>query len=466
MDARQATGIPGLDTILGGGLLPGSCTMVSGGPGTGKTTLGLQFLCGGVHRQEGGVYFTFEELPEQIYRDAAAFGWDLPALEQAGRLQVICISPEVLLREAQSVDGLLDQLGARVGMRRAVVDSLNLLREACAPLEDLRRCFYLLRNAFRRLHVTSVMLFEEPPRGQPDPTEFVADTLIRLSSDRIGRHRVRHLEVYKHRGSAYYPGQHIFVLNQAGLRLIPAYNPVHDLGTTAVVPTGISRLDQCLGGGLVRGHTYVLNVDNRCRYRMLLGAMIAAHLGQGDGLISGLSSDAPGDLWATLRLFGHDLQELGRAGRWLGLSNPRHLAPTELEPYLLRVGASMPQNREHWTEAILERACGRAGHAQHWLGTADLNTATPEWGADWMLENWTRFTTAARHFHHVIVTLCNSDEMGPAMTSFFQRTADGIFTTWFDGRYQYLQVVKSAGGTVSEPLVMEYISAPPFIALW
>ena len=65
-----------------------------------------------------------------------------------------------------------------------------------------------------------------------------------------------------------------------------------------------------------------------------------------------------------------------------------------------------------------------------------------------------------------ILGICNFEEMGPAMSAFVQRNAEGILRTWFDGRYQYLQVQKAPNGRVSEPMVIEYTDAPPYLALW
>jgi len=75
---RVKTGIVGLDEMLGGGFLPQSANLVEGAPGTGKTTIALQFIYNGIIQfDEPGIVISFEEFPTQYYHDAAQFGWDL-----------------------------------------------------------------------------------------------------------------------------------------------------------------------------------------------------------------------------------------------------------------------------------------------------------------------------------------------------------------------------------------------------
>ena len=78
---RVATGIAGLDEMLSGGFIPGSAILLRGAPGTGKTTLALQYLLHGARNGEPGLLISFEEFPQSLHRDAASLGWDLNELE-------------------------------------------------------------------------------------------------------------------------------------------------------------------------------------------------------------------------------------------------------------------------------------------------------------------------------------------------------------------------------------------------
>ena len=91
--SKVSTKIAGLDEILEGGLPQGRTTVVSGGPGSGKTVLGLEFLCRGAAADEPGVFVTFEEGAKAIRRNAMSMGWNLPALEKAGKMAIVGFSP-------------------------------------------------------------------------------------------------------------------------------------------------------------------------------------------------------------------------------------------------------------------------------------------------------------------------------------------------------------------------------------
>ena len=104
LDERVATGVAGLDEMLGGGLPRASATVVQGGTGTGKTLLGLQFLLEGARNGEPGIHFALEETAGQLRSIARGLGWDLRPLEESGLLTLSYVSPVEL-----STDRFLDR---------------------------------------------------------------------------------------------------------------------------------------------------------------------------------------------------------------------------------------------------------------------------------------------------------------------------------------------------------------------
>src|SRR2546430_12306437 len=138
---RQKTGIVELDAMLHGGFLERDAVMVAGSAGTGKTTLSLQHLVNGITKfGEPGICLTFEQLPDQIYRDAENFGWDLRKLETENKLRVVCTSPDLLL-DPEGEEQLLGETIKELRPRRMVIDSLNHL-EMYVPRGDLRKEAY------------------------------------------------------------------------------------------------------------------------------------------------------------------------------------------------------------------------------------------------------------------------------------------------------------------------------------
>ena len=123
---RIKSGIPGLDEMLNGGFLPYSANLVEGAPGTGKSTLGMQFIYNGITRfDQPGLILTFEEFPLQYYSDGESFGWDLRSLEKAGKLRVIMTSPEVSHASLAQVDSHIQSVIAEMGATRILVYSLS-----------------------------------------------------------------------------------------------------------------------------------------------------------------------------------------------------------------------------------------------------------------------------------------------------------------------------------------------------
>src|ERR1051326_454455 len=129
---KVSTQIAGLDEVLEGGLPRGKTTLVSGGPGSGKTVLGLEFLCRGALSGEPGVFVTFEERAEAVRTNAMSMGWDLAALEKAGKVAIV----EARLKGEEVVSGDFDIHGIlaiveghakRIRAKRVVIDALDVL---------------------------------------------------------------------------------------------------------------------------------------------------------------------------------------------------------------------------------------------------------------------------------------------------------------------------------------------------
>jgi circadian clock protein KaiC len=204
---RVKTGIKGLDEMLLGGFLPQTANLVEGAPGTGKTTIGMQFIYNGITQfDEPGLIITFEEFPQQYYHDAAAFGWDFEQLEKDGKLKVIMTSPEVTRLDLESVGGMIETHVAQMGARRVLVDSVSHFERLTQDPVELRALEYSFINGLKREGLTSLLTRESPvllgeaPEGDSD-VAFVVDSYVLLRYVEIESAIRKALLVLKLRGS-------------------------------------------------------------------------------------------------------------------------------------------------------------------------------------------------------------------------------------------------------------------------
>ncbi|RME99923.1 MAG: ATPase [Chloroflexi bacterium] len=203
---RVKTGISGLDEMLGGGFLPETANLVEGAPGTGKTTLGMQFIYNGiVQHNEPGLIITFEEFPKQYYHDAANFGWDLVDLEKKGLLKVIMTSPEVSRQGVQSVGGLISEYIHSMGARRIVVDSITHFARLTQDPIQLRSLEFDFINALKREQLTCLFTRESPvlmgEATEDSGIGFIVDSYLVMRYVEIESAIKKALFVLKMRGS-------------------------------------------------------------------------------------------------------------------------------------------------------------------------------------------------------------------------------------------------------------------------
>jgi circadian clock protein KaiC len=157
---RLSTGVPGLDALMGGGIPAGDAMMVAGPTGSGKTTLGMQFVAEGLRRGEGCVVAVFEEYPEDYLARLTTLGVDTEAATRAGTLTVTYLRP-LDLSVDETLAEILEAVG-RQGAQRVVIDSLSGFEVALAPTfrEDFRESLYRLVGALTATSVTVLMTHE------------------------------------------------------------------------------------------------------------------------------------------------------------------------------------------------------------------------------------------------------------------------------------------------------------------
>jgi circadian clock protein KaiC len=224
-EKRASFGIKGLDDMIQGGLLIGSANLIEGAPGTGKTTMGMQFIYNGITQfDEPGLIITFEEFPQQYYRDAMQFGWDFKKLEAKGQLKIVFSDPETTLKEFESVDGTFISIIEKMKIKRVVVDSVTHFESLSLDEFHLREIERKFINALKRENVTSILLRENDSlMGQmsrvTSKIPFIVDTYFLMRYVEIDSTVQKAFLILKMRGSDHQKDIRCFKIGPKGIEV-------------------------------------------------------------------------------------------------------------------------------------------------------------------------------------------------------------------------------------------------------
>ena len=315
---KSLTGIPGLDEITDGGLPAGRPTLIAGGPGSGKTLLGIAFLVNGaVQFDEPGVLMSFEENVEELAEDVASLGFDLPGLIDQRRLVVDYVHidrSEIEETGEYDLEGLfvrLDHAVRSVGAKRVMLDTIEALfgglQNETILRAELRRLFRWLRDRDLTVVITG-------ERGETALTrhgleEYVTDAVIQLDHRVYEQISTRRIRVVKYRGSHHGTNEYPFLIDADGLNVLPVTSlTLQHPASSERVSSGLASLDEMLGGqGYYRGSTILIAGTAGTGKTTLAAHFADAACRRGQRCLYFLFEESPQQMLRNMRAAGIDL---------------------------------------------------------------------------------------------------------------------------------------------------------------
>jgi circadian clock protein KaiC len=326
-DNKATSGIGGLDEILAGGFSRGHVFLVEGHPGTGKTTVGLQFLLAGMRAGEHCLYITLSETEQELRQGAASHHWTL-----GPGIKVVELLPPENLFDGELHQSLLYasdlELGettkqifdavAREVPSRLVIDSLSEIRLLAQSSLRYRRQILAIKHFFARLGVTVLLLDDLTSEASDKTVHSIAHGVLRLEEEApaYGAER-RRMRVLKYRGQRFRGGYHDFTIATGGIEVFPRLIAAEHRRRTGreTLSSGIEAFDALLGGGVKSGSSSVILGPAGTGKSLIAITFAMAALARGEKAALFIFDEELGVLFDRMKALNIDLEGARDQGR-------------------------------------------------------------------------------------------------------------------------------------------------------
>lgn len=318
---KALTGIKGFDEITRGGLPKGRPTLICGGPGSGKTLFGIEFIVNGAQNfNEPGVIMAFEEKGDELATNVASLGFDLDKLQSEKKIKIDYVhvdKAEIEETGEYDLSGLFIRLGHAIDSikaKRVVLDTIENLFSGLSNEGILRSEIRRLFQWLKEKGVTSVITGE---RGTATLTrqgleEYVSDCVILLEHRVTNQVSTRLLRVIKYRGTVHGTNEYPFLIDREGISVLPITSLELDYAvSTDKISSGIPSLDEMLGGGngFFRGSSVLVSGPAGTGKTSIAASFANAACLRKEKVLFFAFEESPQQIIRNMKSIGLDLQE-------------------------------------------------------------------------------------------------------------------------------------------------------------